>query len=153
MKKIFIIFSILFLVIIFFIFKFNKKYINNYSIHSQIAKPIFLVENNSPSIIDINNLKSEYFFTVKNYQDEQMSDIPFLYNIEFSNIEDSNVILHIYKDSEELLIQNNRTPDIILKNSEKEIHTFKLIVEYANIVNKNFENNINLKVFSEQYFE
>lgn len=60
------------------------KYINSnkHSINTQIAKPIFIVEGDKEIVIDKYGSTNDYQFSIKNFNNDSISEVSFNYSIE-----------------------------------------------------------------------
>ena len=65
----------------------NEKY----TVKSQIAKPIFIIEKdkNIEEKINVNSFPIEYNFCIKNYDEKNINEVEFIYDIEL-DISDEN---------------------------------------------------------------
>lgn len=128
-------------------------YNTNINSRTQIAKPILEVEKGSEIVITEDNKKGEYKFTVKNYNNEEVSQVDLKYYIEIleNNIPDS-IKYKLYKDDEEIEIKENKTNEIKLNKDIKEEQTYTLKVEYNSNNNDigDILQDIQIKVHSEQ---
>ena len=144
-KKIFIIFFVVLIIN-------NKniaKYIEKINIISEtkIAKPIIEIENYEKIVITKIDLEKEieYKFKVKNYNEDQVSNVRFLYYIEIES--DISKELVEYKlidleENKEIELINNRTQNIKMLN-EKYEKEYMLI---AKLKEENLNGNINIKI-------
>ena len=144
-KKIFIIFFVVLIIN-------NKniaKYIEKINIISEtkIAKPIIEIENYEKIVITKIDLEKEieYKFKVKNYNEDQVSNLRFLYYIEIES--DISKELVEYKlidleENKEIELINNRTQNIKMLN-EKYEKEYMLI---AKLKKENLNGNINIKI-------
>lgn len=159
-KEIFIIF--LFLIILVFFFsgfsmgkEFSRKDINGIT---EIAKPILQVENGSSLEINNSNREGIYEFKVKNYNEQgEKTQVDLEYYIEILNdIENSGIELKLFRDDQEISINENKTEKFILSKDEAKEDNYKLEVKYDENRNINMEDLISqlqIKVHSEQIQE
>lgn len=122
--------------------------------NTEIAKPILEVEKDSEIIITEDNKIGEYYFTVKNYNNtEEVSEVDLRYYIEIleNNLDDA-VQYRLFKDDEEVTLEDNKTQEMTLQKDIKEEQKYTLKVEYY--ANKNtvgdIIEDIQIKVHSEQ---
>lgn len=149
---------LLFIILIIFLFSKNSlgKQMSNTKINtnSEIAKPILIVENNPAIDITNKNNKGYYDFKIKNYNElEEINEVELRYNIEILNEENKAITFKLYKGEEELLLEKNKTKDMIIKKNEKQEENYKLEIIYdKNLVNSLEEiiQNVQIKVHSEQ---
>ena len=129
-------------------------YNTNLENSTEIAKPILEVEKDSEIIITEDNKTGEYHFTVKNYNNaEEVSEVDLRYDIEIlENDLDDAVQYRLFKDDEEITLQDNKTQEMTLPKDTKEEQKYTLKVEYH--ANKNtvgdIIEDIQIKVHSEQ---
>lgn len=149
---------LLFIILIIFLFSKNSlgKQMSNTKINtnSEIAKPILIVENNPAIDITNKNNKGYYDFKIKNYNElEEINEVELRYNIEILNEENKAINFKLYKGEEELLLEKNKTKDMIIKKNEKQEENYKLEIIYdKNLVNslEDIIQNVQIKVHSEQ---
>lgn len=157
-NKNYILLFLLFIILIIFIFSKNSlgKQMSNTKINtnSEIAKPILIVENNPAIDITNRNNKGYYDFKIKNYNElDEINEIELRYNIEILNEENKAITFRLYKGEEELLLEKNKTKDMIIKKNEKQEENYKLEITYdKNLVNslEDIIQNVQIKVHSEQ---
>ena len=157
-NKNYILLFLLFIILIIFIFSKNSlgKQMSNTKINtnSEIAKPILIVENNPAIDITNRNNKGYYDFKIKNYNElNEINEIELRYNIEILNEENKAITFRLYKGEEELLLEKNKTKDMIIKKNEKQEENYKLEITYdKNLVNslEDIIQNVQIKVHSEQ---
>lgn len=157
-NKKYIFLFLLFIIIIIFLFSKNSlgKQMSNTKINtnSEIAKPILIVENNPAIDITNKNNKGYYDFKIKNYNElEEINEVELRYNIEILNEENKAINFKLYKGEEELLLEKNKTKDMIIKKNEKQEENYKLEIIYdKNLVNslEDIIQNVQIKVHSEQ---
>lgn len=131
---------------------FSKKDVNG---NTEIAKPILEVENGSSLEINNNNNKGIYEFKVKNYNEQgEKTDVDLEYYIEILNyLENSGLELKLFKDEQEIPINENRTEIFLLTKDGIKEDNYKLEITYDKEKNTNMEdifNQIQIKVHSEQ---
>lgn len=101
------------------------KYIdsNKFSVNIKVAQPIFIVEGDKEILIDKYGSVNDYQFTVKNYNDSNISDVSFNYNIEI--IADEEVKTQLFYNGN--LVNTN---DIFtLPYADKNEHKYLLKIE------------------------
>lgn len=157
-NKKYILLFLLFIILIIFLFSKTSlgKQMSNTKINtnSEIAKPILIVENNPAIDITNKNNKGYYDFKIKNYNElGEINEIELRYNIEILNEENKAIKFKLYKGEEELLLEKNKTKDMIIKKNEKQEENYKLEITYdKNLVNslEDIIQNVQIKVHSEQ---
>ena len=132
------------------------KAIHNANIKNstEIAKPILEVEKNSEIMITEDNKRGEYQFIVKNYNKlEEISEVDLKYYIEIleANL-DKSICYSLYKESEEMKLNDNKTEEIKLNKDRKEEQIYTLKVEYDSTKNNigDIMQDIQIKIHSEQ---
>ena len=157
-NKKYILLFLLFIILIIFLFSKNSlgKQMSNIKINtnSEIAKPILIVENNPAIDITNKNNKGYYDFKIKNYNElGEINEIELRYNIEILNEENKAIKFKLYKGEEELLLEKNKTKDMIIKKNEKQEENYKLEIIYDKNLVSSLEDiiqNVQIKVHSEQ---
>ena len=118
----------------------------------EIATPIFKVEEGNIIQIDkINNI-GYYEFSVKNFNERNVSEIGFSYTIEIiSNLEDL-VQFELYNGEKQIQLQDLKTENITITGNEKIEQKYKLKIIYNNIkeVKEESIEKIQIKLNSEQ---
>lgn len=101
------------------------KYIdsNRFSINIKTAKPFFIVEGDKEILIDKYGSVNDYQFTVKNYDDSNISEVSFNYNIEI--VTDEIVKTQLFYDGNLV----DTTKSFTLPHSKKEEHKYLLRIE------------------------
>lgn len=123
---------------------------------TQIAKPIFIVEGGEASAVNAVDTIGYYNFTIKNYDENQISDVGFKYNIEIISKANDAIKFKLFdENNQEIELKNNKTADIKInrKDKEKEERNYKLQIIYekdADIEEKDIIEQIQVKVHSEQ---
>lgn len=157
-NKKYILLFLLFIILIIFLFSKNSlgKQMSNTKINtnSEIAKPILIVENNPAIDITNKNNKGYYDFKIKNYNElGEINEIELRYNIEILNEENKAIKFKLYKGEDELLLEKNKTKDMIIKKNEKQEENYKLEITYDKNLVSSLEDiiqNVQIKVHSEQ---
>ena len=157
-NKKYILLFLLFIILIIFLFSKNSlgKQMSNTKINtnSEIAKPILIVENNPAIDITNKNNKGYYDFKIKNYNElGEINEIELRYNIEILNEENKAIKFKLYKGEEELLLEKNKTKDMLIKKNEKQEENYKLEITYDKNLVSSLEDiiqNVQIKVHSEQ---
>lgn len=122
--------------------------------NTKIAEPILIVEN-SPLIEVSGKKQKEYYdFKVKNYKENgQVTQIDLEYNIEILSPKEEAISFKLYKDKQEMLLDDNKTSNIKLKKEIEQEDFYQLEIIYDK--NKNHSNHdiiqdVQIKVHSEQ---
>ena len=131
---------------------FSRRDVNG---NTEIAKPILEVENGSSLEINNKNDKGIYEFKVKNYNEQgEKTDVDLEYYIEILNyLENSGLELKLYKDDQEIQINENKTETYLLTKDEIKEDNYKLEITYDKDKNVNMMDifsQIQIKVRSEQ---
>lgn len=122
--------------------------------NAQIAEPILIVDNNPAIHITSSNNFGSYDFKVRNYDDEEkITQTDLKYNIEIISKVNENIKVKLYKDEDEIKIENNKTKDAYFHKNVKEVHNYRLEITYDESKNANINDaiqDVQIKVHSEQ---
>ncbi len=147
--------SVIVLALFFSGYSMGKEYSStSIEAKAKIAEPILMVENNP--IVEINGKKQrEYYgFKVKNYRENgEMTQIDLLYNIEILSKPDKAISFKLYKDKQEISLENNKTADIKLGKEKRQEDCYQLEIIYDKSKNQSSEDilqDVQIKVHSEQ---
>lgn len=149
MKKILFLFAIVFLLASVIIHNNYSKTQNVY-IYSNIAKPIFNVEFDTPLVLDNTNNFAQYSFKISNSKDNIISDIPFYYYFYLENLT-PDFSISCYMDNTEITLSHFMSEKYLLNNLTKEEHIFTIIINYTGNFNASISTNFKLKIIYEQY--
>ena len=149
MKKRILIIIIIFFIILIINNKNIAKYIEKINIISKtiIAKPIINIEQDEKIVITKIDIEKEieYKFKIKNYNENEISNMEFLYYIELqTNIPEELVeckLVDLEEDKEIKLI-NNKTNEFKIVNGKYE-KEYKLITK---LKDEKLNGNINIKI-------
>ena len=118
-----------------------------------IARPIFIVEGGETTkISEINNI-GYYEFSVKNFDENNISEIGFLYTIEILANTDDSILFELYNEERQISLEKLKTERLLIGGNEKEEHKYKLKVTYDSskgIIGKDILEEVQVKVHSEQ---
>lgn len=115
----------------------NSKYSTNLIKNGKavIAEPIIILESfeNDSKLVNKLNFPLEYYFKIKNYNDNKINEVDFLYNIEI--IESNNNFPIKYKiidalTNEEINLNNNITENFKISKMLKEEKEYKIILDW-----------------------
>lgn len=146
---------IIVMVMLIFMPKTLAKYSTSEKLLNQIdiAEPIFIVEGkDTTKISEINNI-GYYEFSVKNYNDTNVSEIGFLYTIEVISKTDESIQFELYNEKEKIKLENLKTDNIEIKGNEKIEQKYKLKITYDNskgTKGKDILQEVQVKIHSEQ---
>lgn len=121
------------------IFIFLMSYKNSFSSffskitgrsNTQVATPVFEMENSEKKILNDENTEIDYYFTIKNYDSSNRSQTDLKYTIEILPILDKSITLTLYKDGQEITLNNQKTNEIEIKHNSDYIHSYRLNVKY-----------------------
>ena len=150
-----IIVTIIVIILFFTGYSIGKEMTNiKVNTNTQIAKPIMIVENN-PSI-DITTIKNTgyYDFKIKNYNEQnETNQIELKYWIEIISKYNETISFKIYKDNEEIPLENNKTGEIQLEKNQKQDQNYGLEIIYDKTKSTSTEEiiqDVQIKVHSEQ---
>lgn len=99
--------------------------------NAKIAEPILMVEKNP--IIEMNGKKQKeyYDFKVKNYKGNgEVTQIDLVYNIEILSKTEEAISFKLYKDGQEIPLENNKTADVELKKESVQEDCYRLEITY-----------------------
>jgi len=128
--KLILIASILFLI------SFTSYCMAKYQVSSNIvegnkvAMPILKFEGSEAIQIDSINTSGKYRFSIKNYDDKNVSDVSQNYIIEIKSNTNKEIEFKLYRDNKEVGIENKKTKEIHIENSKKIVHEYELEINY-----------------------
>ena len=131
------------------------KYITADKISStfNIAKPIFIVEGKETTkISQINNI-GYYEFSIKNFNETNISETAFLYTIEIISNTDESIQFELYNEETQIPLENLKTQQLSIIANEKIEQKYKLKVIYDSTKEssgKDILEEVQIKVHSEQ---
>ena len=131
------------------------KYITVYKINSSlsIATPIFIVDGGEATkISEINNI-GYYEFSIKNFNETNISETGFLYTIEILSNTNETIQFELYNEEIQVPLENLRTKELSIKGNEKIEQKYKLKVIYDSTkgaVTNDILEEVQIKVHSEQ---
>ena len=108
------------------------KYIavDSFSSILHVATPIFIVEGGETTkISEINNI-GYYEFSIKNFNETNISEIGFLYTIEILSSTDETIQFELYNDDTQIPLENLKTEQLSINGNEKTERKYKLKVTY-----------------------
>ena len=156
-KKKIIIISIFAIILILFLIGFSmgkgfsKSVING---TADIAKPIIEVNNGKEIEITNKENKGVYDFSVRNFNERgEINEANLFYNIEIISNLNETIDVKIYKEDQELKLENNKTEEMRLSHSIKQEDFYKVEITYNKDKNISIEEiiqDIQIKVHSEQ---
>lgn len=121
--------------------------------NSKIAVPVLEVEGTETAKISAINNIGYYDFTVKNYNEKNISDVVQNYYIEIISNTDEAIVFNLY-DGENIVNLNNNKTDIMQIGAFSKIeHSYRLEVCYDKTKSnseKDILEDVQLKVHSEQ---
>lgn len=143
------------LILFFAGFSIGKEIANTkIEVDAQIAEPILEIENNPSISITANQNKGKYDFIIKNYnKDNKITEVELDYTIEIISKLDEGFSIKIYKDGEELQLENQKTQILQLGKKQKEEHNYQLEIIYdkeKSISIQDIIEDLQIKVHSEQ---
>lgn len=135
-------------------FSMGKEIANkNLKTNTNIATPILKVENSDTLNIGNNTESGTYEFTVKNYDEQgNINQVDLEYYVEILTDINPNISFKIYKDGDELEMEENKTEKFSVKKDDKQTDTYRVLMTISN--NKEeFEQSLQemiLKIHAEQ---
>ena len=131
------------------------KYISeeNSSLKFEIAKPIFIVDGKQTTkISEINNI-GYYEFSIKNFDETNISETGFFYIIEIVSKTDDSIQFELYNEEKMMQLNDLKTEKIYIKGNEKIEQKYELKVIYdktKGTQGKDILEEVQIKVHSEQ---
>lgn len=123
----------------------------NYTL--SVAKPIFIVKGEEVTkISEINNI-GYYEFSVKNFNESNISETGFLYTIEIVSDTDESIQFELYNEEIEIPLENLKTEKLSIIGNEKIEQKYKLKVIHDRAKGesgKDILEEVQIKVHSEQ---
>ena len=143
---------ILIIIITIIIFSKNSfgKYFTKFQLESnnEITEPVISIENDETININIINNKT-YNFKIKNYNNEgKINEINIEYYISISSIKD--VSLKVYKNNQEIKLNNGSTDKYSLNKNIKQEDVYKIEIVFLDDSAKEIFEEINMKIYFEQ---
>lgn len=120
---------------------------------SGIAVPVLEVEGKETTKISAINSVGYYDFSVKNYNEKNISDVSQNYNIEIVSNSDETIEFELYRDDQPIVLNNNKTNNIYIEGIKEKEHNYRLKVSYDSSKNnsqKDILEDVQIKVHSEQ---
>ena len=143
---------ILIIIITIIIFAKNSfgKYFTRFQLESnnEITEPVISIENDET--ININSINNKtYNFKIKNYNNEgKVSKLNIEYYLNISSIKD--VLLKVYKNNQEIKLNNGNTDKYSLNNNIKQEDVYKIEIVFLDDSDKEIYEEINMKIYFEQ---
>lgn len=126
----------------------------NIDTNARIAEPIVVVENSDPLEINGKNQEEYYNFKVKNYRETgEITQIAMQYWIEIITQTEEAISFKLYKNGEEIPLENNKTENIRLDKGKTQEDCYQLKITYDKTKHKeakDIKQEVQLKVHSEQ---
>lgn len=120
---------------------------------NKIAKPIFMVEGTETSKISEINSVGYYEFTIKNFNELEVSEVGFLYTIEVISNTDDSIQFELYNGEKQIPLENLKTDKLSISGNERTEQKYKLKVTYDSskgAKGKDILEEVQIKVHSEQ---
>lgn len=123
-------------------------------VNSKIAEPILVVEN-SPMIEMSGKKEREYYnFKVKNFKENgEVTQMELKYSIEILSQIAEPISFKLYKNKQEILLENKKTSSIILEKEKPQEDDYQLEIIYdktKNHISHDIIQEIQIKVHGEQ---
>ena len=155
-KREIVLFLIILMVISLFISGYSMgKSMSTTKINStaDIAKPILEVENNPEITITSTNKESTYDFKVKNYnENEEISQVDLSYTVEILTKTEESITFKLYRNNEEIPLENNKSQEFLLEKDKKQEDNYKLKILYdkGKAQGRDIFQDVQIKVHTEQ---
>ncbi len=120
-------------------------------IYSEILKPIIVLEKEETlkQQIDEKSFPLEYEFCIQNYNEKEVNEVDFDYDIEIENSVDNfpvNYQLIDCETNQQIQLVDGKSELLQIKKSEKETRRFKLVFEWRELEEKADDLQIKLKI-------
>jgi len=147
--------SIMVLILFFSGYSMGKEYSSmNIEASAKIAEPILVVENSPTLEIDGKEQRKNYDFKVKNYKENgEITQVDLTYYIEILSQIQESISFKLYKNNQEILLENNKTANMNLKKENKQEDVYRLEIIYDKTKDTSMDDifqDIQIKVHSEQ---
>lgn len=147
--------SVMVLALFFSGYSMGKEYSStNIETNAKIAEPILIVENNPTIEINGKKQKEYYNFKIKNYRENgEVTQIDLNYYIEILSQTDEAISFKLYKDNQEVQLENNKTADMKLEKENVQEDYYQLEIIYDKSKSRSIEDiiqDVQIKVHSEQ---
>ena len=118
----------------------------------EIAIPIFEIEEGKSIKIDKTNNTGFYEFSIRNFNEKNISEIDFIYTIEIVSDIGHEVQFELYDEDKQIALQNLKSEQISMKGNGKVEKKYKLKIVYNNIEDTKYNaiEKVQIKVHSEQ---
>ena len=118
----------------------------------EIAIPIFEIEEGKSIKIDKTNNTGFYEFSIRNFNEKNISEIDFIYTIEIVSDIGQEVQFELYDEDKQIALQNLKSEQISMKGNGKVEKKYKLKIVYNNIEDTKYNaiEKVQIKVHSEQ---
>ena len=100
------------------------------SSNTQIAEPILIIENNPSIDITATQNVGTYFFKIKNYNENKLSDVNLKYYIEIISNVDESINFKLYENEKEINLNNNKSDYLKLSKDIRKENEYKLQITY-----------------------
>lgn len=129
---------------------FNKGEIGQYQVEAKTAKPIIVIETDHylKEQINENSFPIEYYFCINNYQEEEINEVEFEYNIELENsTEDFPVSYQLVelRNNQEIRLIDGKSENLKIGKNVKESQKFKVIFQWQEL-NRDLADEFQLKL-------
>ena len=121
--------------------------------NTEIAKPIFEVHGTESSKISAIHNTGYYEFTIKNFNETEVSEVGFLYTIEIIANVDESINFELYCEDQKVELQNLKTEQLSIEANKRIEQKYKLKVTYDDSLGekgKDILEEVQIKVHSEQ---
>ena len=98
---------------------------------TEVAEPIFIMENTEKKLLNDNNTEVDYYFTIKNFNsNNERTQTDLKYYIEIQANVDESIIFTLYRDNTVVPLSNKKTNYINLEKDNNITHSYRLNVKY-----------------------
>lgn len=120
---------------------------------ANVAKPVLEVRREQSLALTALAPKASYVFEVRNYKEDELNQVEMEYYIEIISNTDEAINFALFKENEEIPLNNNKTEKIKLTKEEKQTHSYRLEITYDSTkgeIGKDISENVEVKIHSIQ---
>ena len=144
------------ILLIIIIIIFSKESLSKYSkkisidIDSEITEPIIEIEDDPKVILNSSETKT-FYFKVKNFnREDKINEVDLEYYIEFMTNITEEINYKIYKNDEEIKIENNKTEKNLLRSNIKQEDNYRIEISLNDIYLKEIKEEVKIRLYFEQ---
>ena len=148
--------TVIFMILILFLAGYSiGKSITEVIIESkaELAEPILEVKSDPKIDVTATDNIGEYNFTVSNYKEGRISEVNLRYFLEIKADVDDSIKFQLYKNNEEIKLEENCTEYMLLEKQKKQEDKYLLKIVYEKQDKQNLQDileKVQIKVHSQQ---